>query len=343
MRDRGVPGESRGIWTRRPELLRPTALVRVVLIGICLVVAIDLAVIETAWASPTASQRQQSAKVVPARAENLPYFGPNASVEQAVLAATIADPRSGVSSTAKCTTGWFTIGWSVQGRPIVACRLGSGTSRMTARMAVTGAIHGGWERNTKVLVEMFLNYFVANPGAIPYGLVVYFVPVMNPDGVALGTSSSAAWNARGVDLNRNYDSGNWSRNTYGTPGGRYGPTGVRIGGGGTAPFSEPESKAIRDFVQGRGIRTLVSYHSGYLSVSAKDGGGGIAEPLAKLIARITGYPYIAKWTAYKLTGQLVDWANRVGVKGVDVDLPSRYVYDYTKNLAALRAVMTTLR
>jgi zinc carboxypeptidase len=332
----------RDVWTRRSRHAGPTALVRAILIGICLVVAVDLAAVGVASAASNGPQRPLPTRDVPVRAGNVPRFSTSASIQQAVLAGTVADPRSGVSSTAKCPTGWFTIGWSVRARPIVACRLGSGTSRLTTRMAVIGAINGGWERNTRDLVEMLLNYYVANPTAIPYGLVVYFVPAVNPDGIALGTSSDSAWNARGVDLNRNFDSGNWSRDTYGTPGGRYGPDGVKIGGGGTAPFSEPETRAIRDFLQGRGIRTVISYHSGFVSVSAKDGGGGIGEPLAKLIARITGYPYIATWTAYKLTGQLVDWANRVGIKGIDIDLPSRFATDYSLNLAALKAVMSQL-
>lgn len=79
-----------------------------------------------------------------------------------------------------------------------------------------------------------------------------------------------------------------------------------------------------------------------MSVSARDGGGGIGEPLAQEMAAITGYPYLAVWTAYKLTGQFMDWLDGVGVKGVEVDLPNQQSIDWEQNLAAIKAVMAAL-
>ena len=108
------------------------------------------------------------------------------------------------------------------------------------------------------------------------------------------------------------------------------------------PFSEPETRVIRDFVLRHKIGAVISYHSGIVSVSARDGGGGIAEPLAKEMAAITGYPYLAVWTEYKLTGQFMDWLDAVRVKGIEVDLPDQQSIDWEKNLAAIRAVMAAL-
>ena len=168
------------------------------------------------------------------------------------------------------------------------------------------------------------------------------MPSTNPDGLATGNGPDSAWNARGVDLNRNFDTPNWSSNTYGRPGGRYGPTGTRADAGGSAPFSEPETQVIRDFILGQKIAAVISYHSGIESVTARDGGGGIAEPLAKEVAAITGYPYVAVWTEYRLTGQFIDWLDAIGVKGVEVDLPNQQSIDWDKNLTAIIATMTTL-
>ena len=234
--------------------------------------------------------------------------------------------------------GWFEIGRSLLDSPIRAIRLGTGP----VRLALMGSIHGGWERNTERLVLTAYEHFLANPADISPALSLYFVPTSNPDGLAAGNGPDAAWNARGVDLNRNFDTPNWSQDTFGRPGGRYGPTGTRKGAGGTAPFSEPETRVIRDFVLQHKIGAVISYHSGIVSVSARDGGGGIGEPLAQEMAAITGYPYVAVWTAYKLTGQFMDWLDGVGVKGVEVDLPNQQSIDWEQNLAAIKAVMAAL-
>jgi hypothetical protein len=232
---------------------------------------------------------------------------------------------------------WFEIGRSVEGRPLSAVRLGSGP----VHLALMGSIHGGWERNTEELVSRLHAYFQERPDEIPPELTLYVVPTTNPDGLAAGRGPDAAWNANGVDLNRNFDTANWSPDTFGRVGGRYGPTGVRRGAGGPAPFSEPETRAIRDFVFGRAIAVVLSYHSGIVSVTDRDGGGRAA-PLAQQVAAITGYPYVQTWTEYPLTGQLMDWLDDNGVRGVEIELPDQQTIDWEKNLAAVEAVMDAL-
>jgi hypothetical protein len=231
---------------------------------------------------------------------------------------------------------WFPIGYSVEGRPILAVRLGSGP----VRLAIMGGIHGGWERNTERLVQRLREYFAANREQILSNVSLYFVPVTNPDGFASGSNADAALNANGIDLNRNFDTPNWSPDVYG--GTRFWPTGFRAGAGGYAPFSEPETRAMRDFVTDHRIAAVLSYHSGIVAVTAKDGGGGVAEALAAEVAEVTGYPYVAEWTAYPVTGQFVDWLDGVGVRGVELDLPTRDDTEWDLNLAAVEAVMEAL-
>lgn len=282
-----------------------------------------------------ASQVVESAHQAPSE-PNVPP-GSDAGAPPVIMPGPFLQPGS-MASPAQETTERFEIGRSVQDAPIRALRLGSGP----VRLALMGGIHGGWERNTERLVLTAYEYFLVRPADIPSALSVFFVPTTNPDGLAAGNGPDAAWNARGVDLNRNFDTPNWSPDTFGRPGGRYGPTGTRQGAGGTEPFSEPETRAIRDFVLRQKIGVVISYHSGIVSVSARDGGGGIGEPLAKEMAAVTGYPYVAVWTAYKLTGQFMDWLEAVDVKGVEVDLPNQQSIDWEKNLPAIQAVIATV-
>ena len=253
-----------------------------------------------------------------------------------ILPSIVVTPAAGAEEAP--ANSWFEIGRSLQDAPIEALRLGVGP----VRLALMGSIHGGWERNTERLVMTAYEHVVATPSDIPSAVSVFFVPTSNPDGLAVGNGPDAAWNARGVDLNRNFDTPNWSPDTFGRPGGRYGPTGTRKGAGGSAPFSEPETRAIRDFIVRHKINAVISYHSGIVSVSARDGGGGIGEPLAQEMAAVTGYPYVAVWTEYKLTGQFMDWLDAVGVKGIEVDLPNQQSIDWEKNLAAVKSAMATL-
>jgi hypothetical protein len=231
---------------------------------------------------------------------------------------------------------WPLLGYSIEGRGIEGIGpLGSGPMRV----AIMGGIHGGSEWVTANLVLSAFEHFAANPHeAYPEQLALYFVPLTNPDGYARGYDVDTAFNANGVDLNRNF-SVRWSRQSYGSVGGRYGPSGTKEDGGGSAPFSEPETQAIRNFVHWQGIHAVLSYHAGFESVTAKDGPGGVGEEMARIVAEATGYPYVMDWSAYTLTGQLTDWLDALGIRGVEVDLPRSDDPQWERNLAGMRAAL----
>ena len=85
---------------------------------------------------------------------------------------------------------------------------------------------------------------------------VWFIPLLNPDGVQIcqcGNENYKA-NGRGVDLNVNFDA------RWGT-----GKNNVKTKGDsnyiGSAPFSEPETQALRDFTLDVLPDFAISYHS----------------------------------------------------------------------------------
>lgn len=117
----------------------------------------------------------------------------------------------------------FDIGYSVEGRPIVAERLGTAGGR---KMLVIGIIHGNEDAGLQILAEL-------RQRAIDENIELWLVDSMNPDGQAVQSRQ----NANQVDLNRNFP--------Y-----KWGP----IGGpgnsqyAGTGPASEPETQAIIQFI-----------------------------------------------------------------------------------------------
>jgi len=109
----------------------------------------------------------------------------------------------------------------------------------------------------------------------------------------------------GVDLNRNYD--------YGWEGGVTSPRSEIYGG--PAPFSEPETQAIRDFVLGHNFMHAISFHSG-VELILYPWGYTYAPPpdeaefidIASNLSDITGgTPYMQASDLYTAHGAWDDW------------------------------------
>lgn len=122
-----------------------------------------------------------------------------------------------------------TIGTSVQDRPIVAVVVSGNpsTEEIEPEMRIHGGIHGD-EKASVTSTLHFLEVMTDNYATSSMCTYVvntaetWIIPVLNPDGYY----NNQRYNANGVDLNRNL-SYMWN-------------------GGGPAPFSEPETAALRD-------------------------------------------------------------------------------------------------
>ena len=211
--------------------------------------------------------------------------------------------------------------YSVQGRAIRGVELGNGPRWV----AVIGGIHQGNEANTTVLAKLLLNHFRDNLAEIPDGVGLAFIPDLNPDGAAAGTRA----NANGVDLNRNWDAG-WQPDTYG-------PSGLVPGGGGTRPFSEPETRALARYLLNRPFVAAIFIHSQGGVVVPGPGGGSVE--LASTIARAAQYIYLSGWTAYPLSGQSSKYLVQRDIHVAIVELSTHTDPDFPQNLQGLRAAL----
>jgi len=196
------------------------------------------------------------------------------------------------------------IGHSVLGRPIYAFHVGE---YHAPQVIITGAIHAREWITALLVAELVKIYRTRDCGGI------YFVPLCNPDGVEIALDGGEPlWkaNARGVDLNVNFDA-DWGR----------GAGNVREPGPenyiGEYPNSEPEVKALIDFTLAVEPCAAVAYHSkGELVYYAS----AISKPLAERIGRITGYtPEQTK----NSTGGYCDWVTmRLGIPAVTIEVGS---------------------
>ncbi len=224
------------------------------------------------------------------------------------------------------------IGYSVEGRPIDVYTFGQGESRYL----IVAGIHGGYEGNTVDLANQLIVYITDHPEVIPSSATLYIVSDMNPDAVARGRNSDARVNTNGVDLNRNFPTKNWA------PDWDHGNCwNERPTTGGTSGGSEPETKAVINFILTRHIQAMISYHSAALGVFP---GGNPWQPASKQLASIlgdaTGYAYPPIDIGCIYTGTLADWAVENGVgAAVDMELSTHKNSDFAQNLKALKALL----
>lgn len=226
------------------------------------------------------------------------------------------------------------IGLSFSGRPIEVYSFGQGERK---RMIVAG-IHGGYEWNTVALADELIMYLDEHPGEIPSDLTLYILRNLNPDGDVRGHDKSGRTNDRGVDLNRNFPinwAAEWDRD------GCVQDTGITSGAG---PGSEPETRALMNFIQTHPLEALISYHSAALGIFP---GGSPWDRdsirLAEEIARATTYSYPPIDTGCQYTGTLADFAVDQGAAAVDLELSNHRDTDLEMNLTVLQILMNWVR
>lgn len=221
------------------------------------------------------------------------------------------------------------LGYSGQGRPINALRIGNGPRKL----ALIGGTHGFPEYNTTILVEQLSEYFRTNPEKVPTSVRLYLVPSINPDGIALSTR----FNANTVDLNRNMNTNldncpdnDWNITVQGA-------RGLVSDTGGAYPDSEIESRIVRDFLLD--ASAVIFYHSngGDVFPAFCEHASSIA--LAQLYADVSGYRYDRYWPNYNITGGMSDWAGSLGIAAIVPELWTGTEPDYDDNLRAVLAVL----
>jgi hypothetical protein len=245
--------------------------------------------------------------------------------------ATVGIPRAQVPSITPFSWRWtFTIGYSVEKRPIIIYQFGAGQRE---RMIVAG-IHGGDEWNTIDLADELIVYLQDHPEIIPSGTTLYILRSLNPDGEAKGHSPDGRVNHNGVDLNRNW-SANWKADWN-----REGCWSERPTTGGAFPNSEPETQALANFLIGRRVEALISYHSAGLGIfPSGDPPNQESARLAEELSKVSSYIYPPADTGCEYTGTLPDWALMHGIVAVDLELPTASGTDFDTNLKILNYLL----
>jgi hypothetical protein len=237
------------------------------------------------------------------------------------------------------------IGASAEGRDITAYHYGNGDTELL----FVGGIHGGYEWNTVLVARELMEYLKDAPNTIPDNVTVTVVPTLNPDGLykTVGTTGeftqadvpsssetkiAGRFNANGVDLNRNFDcdwqsEGVWQNTTVDA---------------GSEVFSEPESQAIRTYIQSNHPAAVVVWYSAAGGVFASNCHNGIlpeTATLTELYANASGYPSYQSFDFYTITGDMVNWLAKEGIPGISVLLTNHEDIEWNNNKAGIQALL----
>jgi len=201
------------------------------------------------------------------------------------------------------------IGYSVLGKPIYAYYYGNGPTTIL----FNGGIHGSEQSGKSTMLD-WVYYLDSYAYKIPADRRVVIVPSVNPDGLA----TSSRYNVNNVNIDRNFASSNWQTDIDTS-------TGIILGGGGTQPESEPETKALADLTRNLMPRLIVSFHAQGRLVGANQVGDSIA--IGNLYAADVGYSSMIgiaeEVMGYSITGEYEEWAGeKYGIPAILIELPT---------------------
>ena len=185
---------------------------------------------------------------------------------------------------------WKVFARSVEGRNINLLEMGNGEKTTL----IMGGFHGSEPLSTKLALRFAEFLYFEYQEQLDCKVVI--IPCVNPDGLVHGFRV----NAHGVDINRNFPSGDWSpayRRSSNYPG--------------KEPASEPETRAVMQLIEIYQPDRIISIHTPLKMVSF-DGPG---RELAIKMALLNGYP-VAESVGYPTPGSLGSYT------GVEKQIPT---------------------
>jgi protein MpaA len=196
-------------------------------------------------------------------------------------------------------------GTSLEGSPLTVYLPDDGS----AEVVVLASIHGD-EAETTVVVSEALRCI------LPRDLHAAVILCGNPDGMLRGTRG----NARGVDLNRNFPTSNWSPDPVFHKTRANDARDIALSPG-AQPASEPETSALLSLLERLNPRAVVSLHAALACID--DAGNS---PLGRKLAARCALPLLTE-IGYPTPGSMGPWAAEQRLTLVTWELEAASLYD----------------
>lgn len=215
------------------------------------------------------------------------------------------------------------IGYSFQGREIFAFHTGESTGKQFISVY---AVHAR---------EWITAYLAVRHLKIGTSVGGWIIPLLNPDGAQISQTKYPLWkaNARGVDLNCNFDA-EWGTGRLNTR--------VRSGENciGDYPFSETETLALKNFTERVHPAVTLSWHTKGEEIYWLFGGKGDLAG-AELLSAATGYRHKI---IYGSAGGYKDWClSKLDIPSYTIECGSDSLNHPIKKLSRLKPCFQALR
>lgn len=228
------------------------------------------------------------------------------------------------------------IGESVLGEPITAVRLGDGPRKLI----LIGGIHAGTAPGTVALAEETIAYFSENLDKVPDNMTLYVIANANPDSEGDAGAVNGRFNARGVDLNRN-----WGCEWVPDPIIR---GAVYPGGGGEEAFSEPEVVALARFITTQQPDGVIFWQAVAAEGLSSPGGCNnevlVSWELAQTYGQAADY-VVSDYeglTNQQVNGDGTNYLDSQGIPAIAVLLTTYEDPEWDRNFPAIQAVLQAL-
>jgi murein peptide amidase A len=222
-------------------------------------------------------------------------FGPRSNAALTALLTPVVPSRPPAAPVPAAVIESRVIGTSVQGRPIVADRMGTPGGRV---VLLIGMIHGDEQQGARITTLL-------RTMPTPAGVDLWLIDTMNPDGQAANTRE----NANQVDLNRNFEVG-WSYIAKSPDHHQY---------SGEAPADQPETMAVENFIREIQPSIGIWYHQDANSISTS----GANKIVPRTYGQLVGLSPANVPCSQKCTGTAGTFANTTvpGSTNFLVELP----------------------
>ena len=230
------------------------------------------------------------------------------------------------------------IGRSREDRPINAYQFGNGP----VDIFFVGGIHSGLAPNTVSLAEEMILHFEENLDEIPELITLHIIPNLNPDSPLAVGRRDGRYNANGVDLNRNWGCDHSENPIIGGD--------LEPGRGGSAPFSELETQALRNYIlENNPVATIfwmASAANGTVSHGACQEESLVSGSLATIYSNTSNYEYEPDYegtVGFVINGDVTNWLDEQGYPAIAVLLRNYEDIDFERNLNSIRSVLQSYR
>ena len=112
--------------------------------------------------------------------------------------------------------------------------------------------------------------------------------------------------------------------------------------GGSSVFSEPESLAIKNYIETQKPKAAVIWYSAAGGVYSSNCNGSIIPQtgvIANIYSKASGYPAYESFDSYETTGDMANWLAKKEIPAISVLLTNHKDTEWTKNKKGIEALL----